>query len=180
MNKKNQIFSTAEICEMFSISKSTLFRWEREGNLPAITRDISGQRQYNQEHIIAISDKQKKQLGKRYAHAIRAGNMTSMLLISEAHAIMKFLEGDITGLYELAELPEVSTDTLKQLMQIGLDQYDPGDITFCEIIRVLWEHSQEYCDGSWSSTHYREPSPRSAGSPPGHVCQFHRFAGRIV
>jgi transcriptional regulator with XRE-family HTH domain len=146
MDKKNKIFSTAEICEMFGISKSTLFRWEREGKLPPISRDITGQRQYNQEHITAISEKQKKQLGKRYAHAIQAGNDASLLLISEAVAIRKFLEGDITGLYELAELPEVSHDTLKQLMQIGLEQYEPGDQTFCEIIRVLWEHIREFCN----------------------------------
>ena len=146
MNKKDQIYSTAEICEMFGISKSTLFRWEREGRLPPIARDISGQRQYDQRHINAVSEKQKKQLGKRYAHAIRAGNETSMRLISEAVAIRKFLEGDITGLYELAELPGVSTETLRKIMQIGLEQYEPGDRTFCEIIRVLWEHTRELCD----------------------------------
>jgi DNA-binding transcriptional MerR regulator len=146
MAKKEHIYATAEICEMFSISKSTLFRWEREGQLPPIPRDISGQRQYNLDHLIAISERQKKKLGVQYAHAIKAGNEISLLQISEAVAMRKFLEGDITGLYELAELPEVSNDTLKQIMQIGLDQYEPGDRTFCEIIRVLWEHSRDLCN----------------------------------
>ena len=59
----------------------------------------------------------------------------------------KFLEGDLTGIYELAELQEISNDTLRQLMQIGLDQFQPGDRTFCEIIRVLWEHTRDTCDG---------------------------------
>jgi len=146
MVKKNHIYSTAEVCEMFNISKSTLFRWERDGELPPIARDITGQRQYNLDHITAISEKQKKQLGKRYAHAIKTGNETSLIRITEAVAIRKFLEGDITGLYELAELPDVTPDTLRQIMQIGLDQYQPGDRTFCEIIRVLWEHSRDFCD----------------------------------
>jgi transcriptional regulator with XRE-family HTH domain len=146
MAKKDNIYSTAEICEMFGMSKSTLFRWERDGLLPPIARDISGQRQYSLDHIIAISEKQKKQLGKRYAFAIKAGNETSLKLISEAVAIRKFLEGDLTGLYELGELNEVSPDTLRQIMQIGLEQYEPGDRTFCEIIRVLWEHSRKLCD----------------------------------
>ena len=146
MAKKDQIYSTAEICEMFGISKSTLFRWEREGQLPTIPRDISGQRQYNIDHISAISKRQKTQLGKRYAHAIRAGDEDSLQQISEAVAMRKFLEGDITGLYELAELPEVSNDTLRQIMQIGLDQHEPGEQTFCEIIRVLWEHTRDLCD----------------------------------
>ncbi len=143
--RKDQIYSTAEICEMFGISKSTLFRWEREGLLPTIPRDISGQRQYNLDHITAISERQKKQLGKRYAHAIKAGDETSLLQISEAVAMRKFLEGDVTGLYELAELPEVSNETLLQIMQIGMDQYKPRDPTFCEIIRVLWEHTRDWC-----------------------------------
>jgi hypothetical protein len=143
--KKHQIYATAEVCEMFGISKSTLFRWEREGTLPPVPRDISGQRQYNLDHISAISERQKKRLGKQYAHAIKSGDEKSLLHISEAVAIRKFLEGDITGLYELAELPEVSNETLLQIMQIGLDQFEPGDRTFCEIIRVLWEHTRNLC-----------------------------------
>ena len=97
MDKKDQTYTTAEICEMFGISKSTLFRWEKEDQLPHIPRDINGQREYALEHIHAISERQKKQLGRRYAHAIKVGNETSLLRISEAVAIRKFLEGDITG-----------------------------------------------------------------------------------
>jgi len=146
MTRKDQIYSTAEICEMFGISESTLFRWEREGQLPFIPRDLSGQRQYNLDHVTLISERQKKQLGKRYEHAIRAGDENSLLQISEAVAVRKFLEGDITGLYELGEMAEVSKDTLQQIMQIGLYQYEPGDPTFCEIIRVLWEHTRDLCN----------------------------------
>lgn len=146
MDKKDQTYTTAEICEMFGISKSTLFRWEKEEQLPHIPRDINGQREYDLDHIHAISERQKKQLSRRYAHAIKVGSETSLLRISEAVAIRKFLEGDITGLYELAELPDVSTDTLRQIMQIGLDRFEPGDRTFCEIIRVLWEHTRDLCD----------------------------------
>lgn len=144
--KRNQIYATAEVCEMFGISKSTLFRWEREGLLPAVPRDINGQRQYNLDHISAISGRQKVKLGRQFAHAIKTGNETSLMQISEAVALRKFLEGDVTGLYELAELPEVSNETLLQIMQIGMDQYEPGDPTFCEIIRVLWEHTRDLCN----------------------------------
>jgi len=144
---KDNKYSTAEICEMFSISKSTLFRWERDGHLPSIPRDITGQRQYSQEHIKAISERQKKQLSRQYAHAIKAGDEESLIQISEAVALRKFLEGDVTGLYELAELSTVSPDTLRQIMQIALEQYNPEDQLFCEIIRVLWEHSRDICNG---------------------------------
>jgi len=143
---KENTYTTAEICEMFGISKSTLFRWEREELLPLIPRDIGGQRQYTQEHINAISERQKTQLGKRYQRAVEAGDEDGLQQISEAVALRKFLEGDTTGLYELAELPEVSDDTLRQLLQLALDQYAPGERIFCEIIRVLWEHSREICN----------------------------------
>jgi len=146
MTQSNQIYSTVEICEMFKISKSTLFRWEKEGQLPAVPRDITGQRQYSQEHIRTISKRQKQQLGKQFAHAIKTGNESNLLQISEAISMRKFLEGDITGIYELAELPEISQDTLRQLMQLGLNQFEPGDRIFCEIIRVLWEHTRGICD----------------------------------
>jgi DNA-binding transcriptional MerR regulator len=147
MTKSDHIYSTAEICEMFEISKSTLFRWEKDGELPVVPRDISGQRQYTQEHISAISERQKKRLGKQFARAIKSGSEANLLRISEAVSIRKFLEGDLTGLYELAELPEVSDDTLRQLMQIGLDQFEPRERTFCEIIRVLREQTRQHCDG---------------------------------
>ncbi len=115
--------------------------------LPPIPRDISGQRTYTQEHILAISERQKKQLGKRFARAVETGDESSLIRIQEAVALRKFLEGDVTGLYELEELSAVSNDTLKQIMQIALDQYEPGDQAFCEIIRVLWEHSRDRCHG---------------------------------
>lgn len=146
MTKSNHIYSTAVICEMFNISKSTLFRWEKEGQIPVVPRDITGQRMYSLEHIRAISERQKQQLGKLFAHAIRTGNETNLLQISEALSMRKFLEGDITGIYELAELPEISHGSLRQLMQIGLDRFEPGDKVFCEIIRVLWEHTRDNCD----------------------------------
>ena len=146
MIAKDRTYTTVEICEMFSISKSTLFRWERESLLPAIPRDITGQRQYRQTHITAISERQKIQLGKRYERASDAGDETSLLLISEAVSLRKFLEGDVTGLYELSECESVSPETLKQLMQIGLEQFEPGEKIFCEIIRVLWEHSRDLCN----------------------------------
>ncbi len=142
---KERNYSTAEICEMFSISKSTLFRWEREDLLPPIPRDITGQRQYTQAHISAISERQKAQLSKRFQRASEAGDETSLQMIAEAVSLRKFLEGDITGLYELSELETISHDTQKQLMQMGLEQFEPGDPVFCEIIRVLWMKNRPLC-----------------------------------
>ena len=126
---------------MFNISKSTLFRWEREGGLPAIPRDISGQRRYGQAHLHMISERQKEKLGRRYQQIAEAGDEENSWEILEALALNKFIEGDITGLYELAEHAEISPETMRQLMNIALDRYEPGERIFGEIIRVLWLHS---------------------------------------
>jgi len=138
---KDRIYSTAEVYEMFGISKSTLFRWEREGVLPPIPRDISGQRRYGQEHLRIISERQKEKLGRRYQQVAEQGDEENSWEILEALALNKFLEGDITGIYELAEHPHISPETIRQLMQIALDRYEPGEEIYGEIVRVLWIHS---------------------------------------
>ena len=139
---KERSYSTAEICEMFNISKSTLFRWEREGLLPSIPRDISGQRKYGPEHLRLISERQKEKLGRRFEQIAEDGDEESYWEISEALSLNKFLEGDSTGLFELAEHPRVSAETQVQLLRIALDHYQPGDPVFQEIIRIIHEQNQ--------------------------------------
>ncbi|MHB8483934.1 MAG: MerR family transcriptional regulator [Nitrospiria bacterium] len=51
---------TVEICKMFDISKSTLFRWEKEGLISNIGRDWRNWRVYNQANLYEI----KKIIGK--------------------------------------------------------------------------------------------------------------------
>ena len=45
---------TVEICEMFDISKSTLFRWEKEGLISNIGRDWRNWRVYSQTNLNEI------------------------------------------------------------------------------------------------------------------------------
>lgn len=134
-------YTTAEVCEMFNISKSTLFRWEREGILPSIPRDIGGQRKYGQASLRLISERQKEKLGRRFEQIAEDGDEDSYWEISEALALNKFLEGDPTGLLELAEHPRVSSQTQLQLLKIALEQYQPGDAVFHEIIKIVYEQS---------------------------------------
>ena len=54
---------TVEICRMFDISKSTLFRWEKEGLISNIGRDWRNWRVFNQNNlgeIKKIIDKTKR------------------------------------------------------------------------------------------------------------------------
>ena len=138
----NKAYTTAEVCEMFNISKSTLFRWERDGVLPSIPRDISGQRRYTQEHLHLISKRQNEKLGRRFEQIAEQGDEDSYWAISETLALNKFLEGDSTGLLELAEHPKISADIQLQLLKIAIDQHQPGDPIFNEIIKIIYEHIQ--------------------------------------
>ena len=51
---------TVEICRMFDISKSTLFRWEKEGVISNIGRDWRNWRTYSQQNLNEI----KKIIGR--------------------------------------------------------------------------------------------------------------------
>ena len=79
---EDRTYSTAEICDMFGVSKSTLFRWERDGLLPSVDRDVNGQRQYSQIHLEAISGRLIKRLGKEMVQAATRENL-SLIHISE-------------------------------------------------------------------------------------------------
>jgi DNA-binding transcriptional MerR regulator len=139
----NHVYSTAEVCEMFHISKSTLFRWERDGLLPAVGRDLSNQRQYTQKHIQAISQIQQEKLGRQFERAAKTEDKASLQEISEALSLRKFLQGDMTGLYELAEYPQLPPEVMCQLLQIAMEQYKPGDSVFCDIIETVLQQSRK-------------------------------------
>jgi len=126
---------------MFGISKSTLFRWEQEAWFPAPGRDLKGERQYTAEHIRAISEKQTEKLSKEYERAMQAENETGLQQYAEAVSLRKFLAGELTGLRELAEYPALSPATILQLLQLAMDQYQPGDQMFCDILKVACEQS---------------------------------------
>ncbi|MBI1824325.1 MAG: MerR family transcriptional regulator [Nitrospirae bacterium] len=55
-SKKSQKkgLKTVDICEMFDISKSTLFRWEKEGLISNIGRDWRNWRVYSQNNLNEI------------------------------------------------------------------------------------------------------------------------------
>jgi DNA-binding transcriptional MerR regulator len=136
-----KIYTTAEVCEMLDLSKSTLFRWEREGILPPVPRDITGQRRYGQEHLRLINEKQRESLGRRYEQIAEKNNdPANFWAIHEAQAVRELIEGDLTGLYDLHENPQLSAKTIRQLLQIALDRYQPNESAFSEIIEVIWKH----------------------------------------
>ncbi len=139
-----RVYSPAEICNLFNISKSTLFRWEGEPGFPLVDRDLANNRQYTQEHIQFISTRQKEQLARQYRLAAQSdneGSVPRMQQIHEALSLRKFLSGDLTGLRELAELSALTPRTIRHLLQIALDQKDLQGEVFCQIIDAIWRQT---------------------------------------
>jgi DNA-binding transcriptional MerR regulator len=138
---EDRTYSTAEICEMFGVSKSTLFRWERDGFLPSVDRDVNGQRQYSQIHLEAISGRLIKRLGKEMVQAATRENDQALQALTEAVSLRKFLAGDETGLRELAEYDRLPPDTILQLLRVAIERSRPGDPLFCDILKVALDQS---------------------------------------
>ena len=137
-------YSAFEICEMFGISKSTLLRWENEGLLPPVDRDMNNCRQYSRKHIRALSQViGKRKLGPPYGRSAASENESKLKRPTEEYLVLKPLEGDVAGLYQLAELPEPEASMIHRLLQTALEQYQPHDEAFCEILKVVRRHSCE-------------------------------------
>ena len=47
-------YSAHQICEMFDITKNTLFKWEREGKISKIKKDWRGWRIFTDENVSEI------------------------------------------------------------------------------------------------------------------------------
>jgi DNA-binding transcriptional MerR regulator len=47
-------YKTKEICNLYDISKATLYRWEREGLLSRVGRDWRNWRLYSEENLKEI------------------------------------------------------------------------------------------------------------------------------
>ena len=52
--QKKKLYKTNEVCEMFDISRATLFRWEREGLITGPPRDWRNWRLYTAENVEQI------------------------------------------------------------------------------------------------------------------------------
>lgn len=61
---KNKKYNTQEVCEIFDISKATLFRWESEGQITNVMRDWRNWRIYSEENLAEIKNIIKSK-GKR-------------------------------------------------------------------------------------------------------------------
>ncbi len=136
-------YSTVEICELFGISKSTLFRWERESWLPPVPRDANGQRQYTNVHLKAIAKRLRKRYSGQYEQASKSEDVERMATIQQTLSYIKFLEGDPTGLQELKAHPSLPGHIIRHLTRILADYYTPDDPEYCDLVHVLYKHCRK-------------------------------------
>lgn len=136
----------ADICEMFDISKKTLYRWEADGLVPSPQRDVNGARRYRQEQIEEIAEFVRTRRYRRlYAQALKEedGSAKSrMSSLGERSALFKFVHlRDKTGLTELREYSPLNPDTLRQLLRVAIEEYSPEQRIFWDIMDVVRETS---------------------------------------
>jgi DNA-binding transcriptional MerR regulator len=134
MEKKR--YTPAEVCEIFDISKSTLFRWEKEGRISSPDRDLRQQRWYTQGHMAEIGRLLFRRQAQQLANTEhQPGAEQRMDALHEQISLNKFaVLGDIRGLYELAERETLAKATIRQLL-LEASRRDPSDEAFRWIVK---------------------------------------------
>jgi len=100
-------YGPVEICQMFGVTKSTLFRWEREGVLPSgkpfpvPQRDRQGERLYTPEHVRAIAEYRKEQLARQYERVAETDLQQAEKTLQELSLLKIQYLSDTTGFFEI-------------------------------------------------------------------------------
>jgi DNA-binding transcriptional MerR regulator len=135
-------FSPAQICQMFKIAKTTLFRWEQEKKISPTSRKLNGEREYTQDHIREIAAIQQEVLARQYEQACLAEDDARIGLIEAEMTRLKTLYLDSNnGLIELAERNAVP-DILRHDLLVKASDLTPDDPTYKEIIELLYRQTQ--------------------------------------
>ncbi len=140
--KKDKKYLPVEIYKMFDISKSTLFRWEKEAGFPPLERGDNGERQYDQNHVRWIGEKKVARLKRQYQFAIKAEDLDRMEEIQTLLTKYKvlYLE-DPTGLDELP-FHRYDEETLKDLLQKATE-YESASSAFQAIVAAVYKQVLE-------------------------------------
>ena len=138
--KKEKTYRPVDLYTMFDISKSTLFRWEKDKDCPPVERDEDGERRYTQAHVHWLGAKKFARIKRQYQIAIKNEDLARM---EELHRLMTkykvlYLENS-TGFEELQH-QELSPETIKALL-LEATEYDPGDEAFKKIITAVYNQT---------------------------------------
>ncbi len=137
-------FSPAQICQMFGIAKTTLFRWEQEKKISPTSRKLSGEREYTEDHVREIATIQREVLIRQYAQACQSEDKEWMGRIDAEITRLRalYLDPDL-GLRVLAETKAV-TDSLRRDLLVKASGLPTDDPTYKEILELLYRQSSPW------------------------------------
>ena len=133
--------STIEVCEMFDISKTTLFRWEREGKLGHIRRDERDRRVFTRQNLEKVCYQKIRKRYEKIEDRNQDLNRQEFLELEHLKSVDKFLTGDLTGLEELKHYDyneaRLHPSHIKRLLKFALREFHPYNEIFYDVIDVI-------------------------------------------
>jgi DNA-binding transcriptional MerR regulator len=140
------VSKTAEICRRFGIHRNTLFRWEEQGYIPRIRRNLRGEREFSDGDLLAIAGfVQVQRHAQRFGRAVRANDAAArehLAALSEEHSLFKFNHlNDATGLEELKQYRPLKTATILALLDYARTRCSAEDPLFWEVLQTILDTS---------------------------------------
>lgn len=131
-------YSPAEVCQMFKIAKTTLFRWEQEYQINPKRKLSNDEREYSDENIKQIAWVQLGTLTTLFEKAAMAEDQERMRQILEEISRIKALyTAPLLGLTELGEYKTIPESVLRALL-LKATVLDMSDPQYKAIIRLLY------------------------------------------
>jgi CheY-like chemotaxis protein len=128
-----KFYSSKEVCEQMQISKSTLFKWEREGLITKVRRDWRGWRLYDARNIEEIKvniEKQKlSEMGPRSRSVLVVDDDTmilqvmSDLLQAAGYEVITVATGDDAVRIHAEKAPALTFLDVKLRGKSGIDVF---------------------------------------------------------
>jgi hypothetical protein len=141
-----RIYTPAEICRMFGVSRTTLFRWERNGEIPVVWRDSRSERFYTTAHLRQIG---QRTLRDRYDRAHWANDPSELVAAHTAMMVFKLRVRDETGVPELEEyMPTLTDQDIHTVIDTALETYRPCEPAFLRILKAVTSYlssPEDYC-----------------------------------
>jgi DNA-binding transcriptional MerR regulator len=158
------LYSPAEICKWFDLPRTTLFRWEREGDIQPAER-IGGERAYRRHHIAQILHLVRTRLRTQSLLAARSESPGPVLTLQDWERLYLaeyFTYEDhshgLQQLYGVATRKPLEEGTVRLLVEDALRR-PPGD----RLRVAIWQlvlHS----DRDRQAASSREEDPNDADS----------------
>jgi DNA-binding transcriptional MerR regulator len=85
-------YSPADICQWLGIPRTTLFRWESQGQIPRALRNLKGERVYERHHLQQIAETVQGKVKQQLRIQIKSlDTLEESKALFEQHYVAKFL-----------------------------------------------------------------------------------------